>query len=49
MHRPALFSDAIVDYTVRFLREFRDEKLRDELKADPKRAMMMVNMSINNG
>ena len=44
-----VFSDAIVDYTVRFLREFRDEKLRDELKADPKRAMMMVNMSINNG
>ena len=44
-----VFSDAIVDYTVRFLREFRDEKLREELKADPKRAMMMVNMSINNG
>ncbi|MBO4758362.1 MAG: glutamine synthetase, partial [Bacteroidales bacterium] len=44
-----VFSDAIVDYTARFLREFHDGNLREELKADPKRLMMMVKMSINNG
>ena len=44
-----VFSDAIVDYMVRFLRDFHDETLREELSADPKRAMTMVQMSINNG
>ena len=44
-----VFSDAIVDYMVRFLKDFHDENLREELQADPKRAMMMVQASINNG
>lgn len=44
-----VFSDALVDYLIRFLRAFKDENLRKELEADPKRAMMMVQANINNG
>lgn len=44
-----VFSDAIVDYMIRFLRAFKDENLRRELHADPKRTMMMVQTGINNG
>ncbi len=44
-----VFSDAIVDYMIRFLRAFKDENLREVLQTDPKRAMMMVQASINNG
>ena len=44
-----VFSDAIVDFMIKFLTDFHDETLRDELQADPKRAMMMVQNNINNG
>jgi glutamine synthetase len=44
-----VFSDAIVDYMIRFLKAFKDGNLRKELEADPKRAMMMVQANINNG
>ena len=44
-----VFSDALVDYLIRFLKAFKDENLRKELEADPKRAMMMVQANINNG
>lgn len=44
-----VFSDAIVDYMIKFLTDFHDETLREELQADPKRAMMMVQSNINNG
>lgn len=44
-----VFSDAIVDFMIKFLTDFHDETLREELQADPKRAMMMVQNNINNG
>lgn len=44
-----VFSDAVVDYYIKYLRAFNDETLRSELEKDPERAMKMVNDNINAG
>ena len=44
-----VFSDAVVDYYIKYLRAFNDETLRQELEKDPVRAMKMVEANINAG
>ena len=44
-----VFSDAVVDYYIKYLRAFDDETLRQELEKDPVRAMKMVEANINAG
>lgn len=44
-----VFSDAIVDYMIKYLTDFHDETLRAELTADPERAMALIAECLNNG
>jgi len=44
-----VFSDAIIDYLVKYLMSFDDVNLRAELQADPKKLLRLVEENINNG
>lgn len=44
-----VFSDAIVDYMIKFLNDFNDTNLRQELSKDPEKLMKFVNDNIHVG
>ena len=44
-----VFSDALVDWYIKYLTDFHDENLREELKKDPEREMRYVLSCMNNG
>ncbi|MBQ0090057.1 MAG: glutamine synthetase [Prevotellaceae bacterium] len=44
-----VFSDNIVDYMIKFLTDFHDETLRDDLSGNMEAIMKLVNDNINNG
>ena len=44
-----VFSDAIVDYMIKFLNDFDDTNLRQELSKDPEKLMKFVNDNIHVG
>ena len=44
-----VFSDNIVDYTIRFLKAFDDETLRQRMDSDVEALKCLVSESINNG
>jgi len=44
-----VFSDAIVDYMIKYLTSFQDTDLREKLMKDPAKLLEMVEDSINNG
>ena len=44
-----VFSDALVDWYIKYLTDFHDENLREELSKDPEREMRYVLSCMNNG
>ena len=44
-----VFSDALIDWYIKYLTDFHDENLREELKKDPEREMRYVLSCMNNG
>lgn len=44
-----VFSDSIIDYTIKFLTDFHDARLRQHLLDHPSELIQLVNESINNG
>ena len=44
-----VFPEDIVEYLIKYLQNFKDENLRDELQADPEKAARYVEENVNNG
>lgn len=44
-----VFSDSIVDYTIQYLRDFKDNNLRQNMMESPDLTRQMVEQNVNNG